>query len=208
MVDDRVVFGAKDSLHVGIGIRVHRQAVCQHAFRIEFFHRLLRVVPQMLRIALVDVRRLAVGYKQQQLAALGLRTNPASAALGDIAAVYDYVAGAEKQRHDLDYEMDGVVIKVDALADQTRRDILDLLRKRERSAGQVAARFAISRPAVSRHLRVLRNAGLVAHRKEAQSRLYRLVPEGLREVDRWLDSYRAFWTARMHNLKRYVEGKT
>ena len=92
-----------------------------------------------------------------------------------------------------------------ALADPTRREILDLLRTEERSAGDVAARFQVSRPAISRHLRVLRSAGLVDQRKNAQWRVYRLNPEGLREVDRWLDSYRVFWTARMHDLKRYVE---
>lgn len=94
-----------------------------------------------------------------------------------------------------------------ALADTTRREILDLLRTAERSAGEVAERFPVSRPAISRHLRVLRQAGLVVQRKEAQSRLYRLAPEALQEVDRWLDRYRVFWTARMHDLKRYVEEK-
>lgn len=92
-----------------------------------------------------------------------------------------------------------------ALADPTRRDILDLLRSAERSAGDVADRFPVSRPAISRHLRVLREAGLVVRRKKAQLRLYRLAPEGLREVDRWLENYRVFWSARMHDLKRYVE---
>lgn len=92
-----------------------------------------------------------------------------------------------------------------ALADGTRREILDLLRTRERSAGEVSERFPISRPAISRHLRVLREAGLVEQRKEAQWRVYRLNPEALREVDHWLERYRAFWTARMHDLKRFVE---
>ncbi len=96
----------------------------------------------------------------------------------------------------------------DALADSTRRQILDLLRTAERSAGDVADRFPVSRPAISRHLRVLREAGLVVQRKEAQSRYYRLAPEALREVDKWLDRYRVFWTARMHDLKRYVEERT
>jgi DNA-binding transcriptional ArsR family regulator len=94
-----------------------------------------------------------------------------------------------------------------ALADPTRREILDLLRSAERSAGDLAGQFPVSRPAVSRHLRVLRNAGLVVHRKDAQPRFYRLSPEALREVDKWLDNYRVFWTARMQNLKRYVEEK-
>ncbi len=93
----------------------------------------------------------------------------------------------------------------DALADPTRRTILDLLRTDERSAGELADEFPVSRPAISRHLRVLREAGLVTQRKEAQWRVYRLVPEALREVDEWLDGYRVFWTARMHDLKRYVE---
>jgi DNA-binding transcriptional ArsR family regulator len=94
-----------------------------------------------------------------------------------------------------------------ALADPTRREILDLLRTGERSAGDLARRFPVSRPAVSRHLRVLRTAGLVTRRQKAQSRLYRLSPDALREVDRWLDRYRVFWSARMHDLKRYVEVK-
>lgn len=92
-----------------------------------------------------------------------------------------------------------------ALADSTRREILDLLRTAERPAGEIAERFPVSRPAISRHLRVLREAGLVTHRKEAQSRLYRLAPEALREVDHWLDRYRAFWSARLQDLRRYVE---
>ncbi len=92
-----------------------------------------------------------------------------------------------------------------ALADATRREILDLLRTNERSAGEISDRFPVSRPAISRHLRVLRQAGLVVQRKEAQSRFYRLEPEALREVDKWLDRYRVFWSARMQNLKRYVE---
>lgn len=93
----------------------------------------------------------------------------------------------------------------DALADPTRRDILDMLSHSEMSAGEVAGRFSVSRPAISRHLRVLREAGLVTHRKEAQTRHYRLAPEALREVDSWLDNYRVFWTARMHDLRRYLE---
>jgi DNA-binding transcriptional ArsR family regulator len=92
-----------------------------------------------------------------------------------------------------------------ALADPTRRAILDLLRLRELSAGQVAERFPVSRPAVSRHLRVLRRAGLVRQRRDAQSLIYRLAPEALEEVDRWLDNYRVFWAARLQDLKRHVE---
>ncbi|MGD2069326.1 MAG: metalloregulator ArsR/SmtB family transcription factor [Gemmatimonadota bacterium] len=93
----------------------------------------------------------------------------------------------------------------DALADGTRRRILDLLSVGERPAGEIADSFDISRPAVSRHLRKLRRAGLVERRKEAQWRVYRLNPEALKEVDRWMEKYRVFWAARMHDLKRYVE---
>ncbi len=92
-----------------------------------------------------------------------------------------------------------------ALADETRREILGLLRTGERTAGDVATRFPVSRPAISRHLRVLRGAGLVTRRKEARQRIYRLEPMALREVDRWLENYRVFWSARMHDLKRHIE---
>lgn len=93
----------------------------------------------------------------------------------------------------------------DALADEVRRRILDALATRERTAGEIAAGFDISQPAVSRHLRKLREAGLVQRRTEAQWRIYRLNPEALREVDRWMEKYRVFWAARMQDLKRYVE---
>lgn len=92
-----------------------------------------------------------------------------------------------------------------AIADPTRRAILDAIRHTERSAGQIAQLFPVSRPAVSRHLRVLRAAGLVLERREAQSRFYSLDPAPLRDVDRWLDQYRVFWTARLHALKRVAE---
>ena len=93
----------------------------------------------------------------------------------------------------------------DALADGTRRQILDLLVRGEQSAGDLSERFPVSRAAISRHLKVLRGAGLVERRTEAQWRIYRLNPEALKEVDRWLDTYRVFWAARLHDLKRFVE---
>jgi DNA-binding transcriptional ArsR family regulator len=93
----------------------------------------------------------------------------------------------------------------EAISDPTRRAILDLLTRRERSAGEIAAEFAVSRPAISRHVRVLRRAGLVRERREAQQRLYSLDPTPLREVDRWLERYRLHWGARLHDLKRAVE---
>jgi DNA-binding transcriptional ArsR family regulator len=94
-----------------------------------------------------------------------------------------------------------------AVADPTRRAILDLLRQGEMSAGEVAERFPVSRPAVSRHLRVLRGAGLLKEKREAQWRRYSLNPAPLAQIDQWLSAYRVFWGARLHDLKRYVEEK-
>jgi len=71
--------------------------------------------------------------------------------------------------------------------------------------GEITARFAVSRPAVSRHLRVLRQARLVIEERRGRSRLYALNPEPLRDVDRWLAEYRGFWTDKLSRLKRYVE---
>ena len=92
-----------------------------------------------------------------------------------------------------------------AVADPTRRQILDLLKRGDLSAGELAARFPVSRPAVSRHLRVLRGAGLVSEKRVAQRRQYSLSAAPLAEIDRWLAAYRVFWGARLHDLKRYVE---
>jgi DNA-binding transcriptional ArsR family regulator len=93
----------------------------------------------------------------------------------------------------------------EAISDPTRRAILDSLRLRDRAAGEIASLFPVSRPAISKHLRVLRAAGLVRHRQVAQSRIYSLEPEPLRQVERWLEHYRVFWAARLHDLKRFVE---
>jgi DNA-binding transcriptional ArsR family regulator len=87
-----------------------------------------------------------------------------------------------------------------ALADPTRRRIVELLAERERDAGEIASHFAVSRPAVSRHLRVLREHGLVHARGEAQRRIYSLDPRPLAEVDAWLERYRGFWTNRLDAL--------
>ena len=92
-----------------------------------------------------------------------------------------------------------------AIADPTRRAILDALRHRERSAGDLATLFPVSRPAVSRHLRVLRGAGLVRERRVAQYRLYSLDPAPLLEVALWMEHYRVFRAARLHDLKELVE---
>ena len=91
---------------------------------------------------------------------------------------------------------------LEALADPTRRRILELLAGDERSAGELASQFAISRPAVSRHLRVLREHGLVRARGEAQRRLYSLDPAPLAELDAWLARYRRFWADRLDELEQ------
>lgn len=92
-----------------------------------------------------------------------------------------------------------------AIADPTRRAILDRMRQGEVGPGDLAEQFSVSRPAISRHVRILRKAGLVRLRKEAQRRYYSLRPEALADVDRWLAPYRLFWSARMYDLKRTAE---
>jgi len=87
-----------------------------------------------------------------------------------------------------------------ALADPTRRRILELLVDGEVAAGDLAEEFAVSRPAVSRHLRVLREAGLVRSRVEGQRRLYALDARPLAELDAWLEQYRTFWAQRLDAL--------
>jgi DNA-binding transcriptional ArsR family regulator len=87
-----------------------------------------------------------------------------------------------------------------ALADPTRLRIVELLAEGERSAGELAAEFDTSRPGVSRHLRVLREHGLVRVRGEGQRRLYSLDPAPLAELDDWLERYRTFWTNRLDAL--------
>jgi DNA-binding transcriptional ArsR family regulator len=89
---------------------------------------------------------------------------------------------------------------LEALADPTRRRIVELLADGEREAGSIAAEFTVSRPAVSRHLRVLREAGLVRARGEAQRRVYSLEAGPLAEMDEWLSRYRTFWTNRLDAL--------
>ncbi len=87
-----------------------------------------------------------------------------------------------------------------ALADPSRRAVLEMLRGAPASAGRLAEALPIARPGVSRHLRVLREAGLVEVRQEAQRRIYTLRPEGLAEVDDWLEDYRALWQHRLDAL--------
>jgi DNA-binding transcriptional ArsR family regulator len=89
---------------------------------------------------------------------------------------------------------------LEALADPTRRRIVELLADGERSAGEIASYFDTSRPGVSRHLRVLREHGLVRARGDGQRRLYSLDPVPLAELDAWLARYRGFWTNRLDAL--------
>ncbi len=91
-----------------------------------------------------------------------------------------------------------------ALADPTRRRILELLSEGERGAGEIASHFPTSRPGVSRHLRILREHGLVRVREQGQRRLYSLDPAPLEELDAWLERYRVFWTNRLHALDTEV----
>ena len=90
----------------------------------------------------------------------------------------------------------------EAVSDPTRRRVLELLAERERTAGELASAFDVSRPAVSRHLRVLREVGLVRWRSEAQQRIYSLEPAPLAELDIWL---RQFWTDALDRLERHLE---
>lgn len=87
-----------------------------------------------------------------------------------------------------------------AVADPSRRIVLEILRQHPATAGELAAALPIARPGVSRHLRVLREAGLVDVRQESQRRIYTLRPEPLAEVDEWLDGYRALWQNRLDAL--------
>lgn len=95
-----------------------------------------------------------------------------------------------------------------ALADPTRRRVLDLLSRRERSAGELGTAFpSISQPGMSRHLRVLREAGLVRVRPEHRQRIYSLRSEGLAEVDAWLAKYRGFWETELDSLEAYLDSR-
>jgi DNA-binding transcriptional ArsR family regulator len=90
------------------------------------------------------------------------------------------------------------------LADESRRTLLETLTRGPATAGELAAQLPIARPGVSRHLRVLREAGLVDVQPEAQRRVYSLRPEALHEVDEWLDRYRAAWQQKLDALHTEV----
>jgi DNA-binding transcriptional ArsR family regulator len=91
------------------------------------------------------------------------------------------------------------------LAEPRRLEILDLLRDGERPVGELVGRLRLSQPAVSKHLRVLRDAGLVEARADAQRRLYRIRPEPLAELDDWLASYRELWTRHLDRLEDHLD---
>jgi DNA-binding transcriptional ArsR family regulator len=91
------------------------------------------------------------------------------------------------------------------LGEPSRQAILDLLRDGERPVGELVNHLALSQPAVSKHLRVLKEAGLVEARADAQRRLYRIRPEPLVELDAWLATYRRLWTARLDRLEDHLD---
>ena len=92
----------------------------------------------------------------------------------------------------------------EALADPTRRTIVELLARRERSSGELAGHFELSQPAVSKHLRVLREAGVVDVRRVAQRRIYRLDPATLGRAEDWIARHRRFWEQRLDALQAHV----
>lgn len=94
-----------------------------------------------------------------------------------------------------------------ALADPTRRTILTTLIAGELSVNTLASQFEMSRPAVSKHLRILREADLVYETRQGQHRYYHLNPQPLLQVDEWLAGYRSMWNRKLHNLKQFLESE-
>lgn len=94
---------------------------------------------------------------------------------------------------------------LDVIADPTRRRILDVIRAGEHSVNELVERVGMHQPGVSRHLKILRDAGLVAVRQDAQRRLYSLRPEPLMELDAWLEPYRAEWAGKLDALERHLQ---
>ena len=94
---------------------------------------------------------------------------------------------------------------LEVIAEPTRRRILDAVREQERSVNELVEQIGMHQPGVSRHLKVLRDAGLVEVRRDAQRRLYRLRAEPLKELDAWLEPYRAEWAGRLDSLERHLQ---
>ncbi len=101
--------------------------------------------------------------------------------------------------------LEGMAMVFEVLAEPHRRLILDLLRDAERPVGDLVGILQVSQPAVSKHLRVLRDAGLVEARVDAQRRVYRVRPEPLRQLDDWLAPYRAMWSASLDALESRLD---
>jgi DNA-binding transcriptional ArsR family regulator len=99
----------------------------------------------------------------------------------------------------------GMATTFEVLAEPTRRRILDLLLERSRPVGELVGVLGLSQPGVSKHLRVLRDGGFVAVRRDAQRRIYEVSPEPLAEVDRWLEPYRRLWAGRLDALERHLD---
>lgn len=94
---------------------------------------------------------------------------------------------------------------LDVVAEPRRRDILELLRRGERRVGDLAEDLGLAQPTVSKHLKVMREAGLVTVRPDAQRRWYRLVPDPLMQIDAWLEPYRQAWAGRLDDLERHLD---
>lgn len=101
----------------------------------------------------------------------------------------------------------GRVTSLEAIADPTRRRIVELLAQRDRTAGEIVAEFDVSAPAISQHLNVLREAGLVITRAEGQTRIQALNPRGLDEIDAWLEKMRGQWSRRLDALERELRAE-
>lgn len=97
------------------------------------------------------------------------------------------------------------MVSFEVLAEPNRRRIVELLRERERPVGDLVGKLGISQPTVSKHLRILREAGLVEMRSDAQRRLYRLRAAPLREMYEWLQPYRQLWASGLDKLERHLD---
>lgn len=99
------------------------------------------------------------------------------------------------------------MLSLEAIADPTRRRIVEMLAQRDRTVGEIVAEFEVSAPAISQHLKVLREAGLVNSRVEGQSRIQTLNPAGLDEIAIWLERTRRFWSHRLDALEQALRAE-
>ena len=106
---------------------------------------------------------------------------------------------------DMDERIENEIFR--ALADATRRSIIAMLSEEARPVSALAARFAMSQPAISQHLRVLKQAGLVSQRRDGRNQIYALEPAALRQAAAWLDRHLEFWATRFDNLGRHLREK-